>query len=737
MDAGDERMNVTKLLLLAAMLGSSAATAKAPSDAARLSQRAATITIKRDQWGIAHVRGRTDADAIFGMAYAQAEDDFNRVETNYLTSLGRLSEAEGESAVWKDLRQRLWIDERDLKAKYAASPPWLRQLMIGWADGLNHYLATHPAVHPRVLTRFEPWMALSFSEGSIGGDIEYVDLDGLRALYDQAAPPVASVKPLGEPQGSNGIAIGPSRSATGNPLLLINPHTSFFFRDVVQVTSGEGLNVYGAVTWGQLFVYQGFNPRAGWMHTTSGLDNRDEYTETSATLPNGKPGYRFGSQVRPLSITPVTIRVRAADGQLANRTFNVMRTIHGPIIRSENGQYVAFSIMNDPVHALEQSFLRTKAGNLAEFRRVSDLRANSSNNTLFADSSGNIAYLHPQFVPVRDDHFNYRGVVDGSDPRTSWRELTATDALPNILNPKSGFVFNVNDPPWSAAGKGSIDPAKFPRYMDQLGWNARTDHALRLLDGAGKFTTKSLNAAAYDRDDPGFDRILPGLIAAYDGLGPSDPRRASLADPIALLRGWDRRWSADSEALTLGVHWGEAMLGGALGQDRPTNANEVGYARVMAASPERNLAALDRAVAKLQGLYGKWRVAWGEINRFQRNDGAIDQTFDDNKPSLAVPFPSARWGTLAAFEASTYPGTVKRYGTKGNSFVAVVEFTPQGPRAFAVTAGGVNGDPGSAHFLDQAHDYAAGKLNPVPFTDAEVARAAVETYHPGEARRTH
>ena len=196
---GDERMNVTKLLLLAALLGSSAATAKAPSDAARLSQRAATITINRDQWGIAHVRGRTDADAVFGMAYAQAEDDFNRVETNYLTSLGRLSEAEGEAALWKDLRQRLWIDERDLKAKYAASPQWLRQLMIGWADGLNHYLATHPAVHPRVLTRFEPWMALSFSEGSIGGDIEYVDLDGLRALYDQASPRVASVKPWSDP----------------------------------------------------------------------------------------------------------------------------------------------------------------------------------------------------------------------------------------------------------------------------------------------------------------------------------------------------------------------------------------------------------------------------------------------------------------------------------------------------------------------------------------------------------
>ena len=733
---GDERMNGTKLLLLAALLGSSAATAKAPSDAARLSQRAATITINRDQWGIAHVRGRTDADAVFGMAYAQAEDDFNRVETNYLTSLGRLSEAEGEAALWKDLRQRLWIDERDLKAKYVASPLWLRQLMNGWADGLNHYLATHPAVLPRVLTRFEPWMALSFSEGSIGGDIEYVDLDGLRALYDQASPRVASVKPWSDPQGSNGIAIGPSRSATGNPLLLINPHTSFFFRDVVQVTSDEGLDVYGAVTWGQMFVYQGFNRHAGWMHTSSGLDNRDEYAETFATMANGKAGYRFGGELRPLSVKPVTIRILAPNGALTDRTFDVMRTVHGPIIRKENGAYIAFSIMDDPVHALEQSFQRTKAGNLDEFMRASAVRANSSNNTLFADSSGNIAYLHPQFVPRRDDRFDYRGVVSGSDPRTLWHGLLATDALPNILNPKSGFAFNVNDAPWSAAGHGSIDPRKFPRYMDQWGWNPRTDHALALLEGSDKFSAQSLNAAAYDRRNPGFDRLLPGLLAAYDVLPKPDPRRASLAEPIAILRAWDRRWSSDSAALSLTVHWAEAMWDEALGKDRPTNDEEVGYARMTAFTPDRKLAMLDRAISKLRGLYGTWRVPWGDINRFQRNDGAIVQSFNDKKSSLAVPFPSARWGTLAAFEASTYPGTTKRYGTKGNSFIAVVEFTPQGPRAFAVTAGGVNGDPASAHFLDQAKDYAAGKLNPVPFTDAEVAEAAVETYHPGEARRT-
>ena len=721
-------------LALCLSLAAPAWSAPAADDATRMSQRASGVTISRDHLGIAHIKAASDADAVFGMAFAQAEDDFNRVETNYLTSLGRLAEAEGEAALWKDLRQRLWIDEADLKARYRTSPAWLRKLMIGWADGLNFYLATHPHVSPRVLTRFEPWMALSFSEGSIGGDIEYVDLVALRALYDRAVPQSASIGPGAEPKGSNGIAIGPSRSVTGNPLLLINPHTSFFFRDVMQVTSGEGLNAYGAVTWGQLFIYQGFTARVGWMHATSGLDNRDEFAETFTRLPGGALGYRFGDDVRPVVLKPVTIRYRTPSGTRAARTFSIMTTLHGPVIRSEKGKFIAFSIMHDPVGALGQSFGRTKAGNLAEFIRASAARANSSNNTLVADSSGAIAYLHPQFVPIRDDRIDYRGVVDGSEPRTAWRGLFNVDALPNLVNPKSGFVFNVNDAPWQAAGRGSLDPRRFPRTMDQAGWNARTDHMLKLLEGSGKFTTQSLSAAAYDRANPGFDRILPGLLAAYDGLSRRDPRRARLAGPIALLREWDRRWSDDSEALTLAVHWGEALWGEAIGKDRPTNQHEVAFARMVALAPDRKLAIFERAIAMLEGLYGQWRVPWGKINRFQRNDGAIVQTFDDQKPSVAVPFPSARWGSLAAFEASTYPGTRLRYGTRGNSFVAVVEFTPTGPRAFAVTAGGVNGDPASPHFADQTQDYADGRLTPIPFTKAEVDAATRESYYPGEAR---
>ncbi|MBV8805256.1 MAG: penicillin acylase family protein, partial [Sinobacteraceae bacterium] len=411
------------------------------------------VTITRDDWGIAHVKGKTDADAVFGMIYAQAEDDFNRIETNYLVSLGRLAEAEGEDALWKDLRQRLFIDPEVLKHDYTHSPVWLRKLMQGWADGLNYYLQTHSEVHPRVLTKFEPWMALSFSEGSIGGDIERVPLPQLQAFYDHK--PVKRTQPdtspqYHEPQGSNGFAIAPSHSKSGHALLLINPHTSFFFRSELQVASDEGLNAYGATTWGQFFIYQGFNAKAGWMHTSSTVDNVDEFAETLVTGPDGARSYRYGTELRPVKSKTITLSYRTADGSQAKRDFETFATHHGPIVREEGGKWIAFALMNRPVEALEQSFLRTKATDYASYLKVAQLRANSSNNTVFADSKGEIAYLHPQFVPIRDDHFDYHKPVDGSNPATDWKGLHELDSLPHVLTPANGWVMNTNTGPWAA-----------------------------------------------------------------------------------------------------------------------------------------------------------------------------------------------------------------------------------------------------------------------------------------------
>jgi acyl-homoserine-lactone acylase len=668
-------------------------------------------SIQRDDWGIAHVKGKSDADAVFGMVYAQAEDDFNRIEMNYLTNLGRRAEADGEQAIWSDLRQQLWVDPADLKARYAQSPAWLQGLMQAWAAGLNQYLVDHPEVKPKVLSRFEPWMALSFSEGSIGGDIENVPLTQLEAFYTGKQIALTEDErgvSLKEPLGSNGIAIGPSHSASGNPLLLINPHTSFFFRSELQVQSDEGLNAYGAATWGQFFIYQGFNESAGWMHTSSGIDNVDEFAEVVVKRPRGGYAYRYGKEARAVKEKRVTLAYRQADGSLGSRTFTTYRTHHGPIVRQAEGKWIAFALMYKPVEALQQSFLRTKVHSIADFRKVAALKANSSNNTIFASNKGEIAYFHPQFLPVRNDRFNYRKPVDGSNPLTDWKGLTPLTALPTVINPKNGWLFNVNDSPWWAAGKDSPKQALYPRYTDGAGKEPRTPHAIAVLVARPKFTLDQLLMAAYDPWLPFFAELIPPLAKAHEAT--PDARRA---EAVAHLKAWDCKFSLTSTETSLAVFWGESLAERGKAAAEAQGINIETWLTTKATDADR-LAALDSAMARLTADFGSWQVPWGEINRYQRNDGSIVQTFDDTKPSTPVPFASGNWGSLASFGASRYPGTKRYYGTYGNSFVAVVEFGPK-VRARAVTAGGESGNPASPNFGDQVERYATGNLRPVYF----------------------
>jgi acyl-homoserine-lactone acylase len=738
---GRSRVWVTAAVLMLA------ATAAKADDLQRWRAEAARVSIIRDDWGIAHVHGHSDADAVFGMVYAQAEDDFHRVEANYLTALGRTAEAEGEGAIWQDLRQRLYVDPDDLKAKYAASPAWLKALMDAWADGLNYYLATHPDVHPAVLARFEPWMALSFTEGSIGGDIERIPLKGLETFYGGRAAAAGDTsdparlaelddaRVYKEPTGSNGIAVAPSNTLDHNALLLINPHTSFFFRSELQMTSDAGLNVYGAATWGQFFIYQGFTPHIGFMHTSSGVDVVDEFLE-SIVRRNGALFYRYGGQMRPVTTATVTIAYRTASGAMTSRPFTVFRTSHGPIIGAEGvgrlgDKWLSFAMMYKPVAALSQSFLRTKAVDYASFVRVSDTyKANSSNNTVFADDKGDIAYLHPQFIPRRNDRFDYTRPVDGADPATDWQGDTPMVEAPHLLNPSSGFIYNSNDAPWNAAGLASLNPAAYPKYMDQAGWNPRGPHALRVLTGRKDFTLPALKAAAYDSYLPEFAILMPQLLADYDALPAGDPRNAALAQPIAALRAWDLRWGAASIPTTLAVSYGERLWSLSAPDARAAKVSPYAWMRTHLDAATR-LAALDFAVDKLTADFGTWRTPWGAINRFQRLDDAIEQTFHDDRPSIPVPFTSSQWGSLASFGTQPNSGTKKRYGTSGNSFVAVVAFGPK-VRAVAVTAGGESGDPRDTHFDDEAQRYASGALRTVYFWPDDLTGHDVRRYRPGE-----
>jgi acyl-homoserine-lactone acylase len=724
-------MKKPALVVLFAFLiafGSGASRGAQSDDLKRWEQRARNVTIARDDWGIAHVSGKTDADAVFGAIYAQAEDDFNRVETNYINSMGRLAEAEGETAIWRDLRMKIFIDPAAIKKYYETSPAWLKALMDSWADGLNFYLAKHPAVTPRVIKHFEPWMALTYTEGSIGGDIESINLEQLQAFYGNPQVAIAindEPDPLAEPGGSNGIAISPSNTTGRRALLLINPHTSFFFRSELQMTSDEGLNAYGAATWGQFFIYQGFNDRVGWMHTTSAVDGTDTYLETVVKKADGLY-YKFGNEERPFTKTEIKVPYKTDKG-MAERTFNVYRTHHGPIIGANKDKWLSIRLMQEPVKALTQSYSRTKARDYKSFKQTMELHTNSSNNTIYADADGNIAYFHGNFIPRRNPKFDWTKPVDGSDPESEWQGLLSVDESPNLFNPASGWLYNSNNWPWSAAGTSSLKKTDYPVYVDSGTESARGLHAIRVLENKKDFTLDSLIAAAYDSYLPWFEKPIPALVNAWEQAPAGNPLKAKLSEPISVLRAWDLRWSVRSIPTSLAVFWAEDIL-----RKIGVEARRAGAADHIATkvSGEQLLQSLSTACDKLAADFGSWKTPWGDINRFQRLTDDIVHPFNDAAPSIPVGFTTGNFGSLASFAARPYKGSKKIYGTSGNSFVAVVEFGKT-VRAKAVTAGGESGNPSSPHFNDQAKRYSTGDLREVYFYPTQLKGHIERTYHPG------
>jgi acyl-homoserine-lactone acylase len=360
-----------------------------------------------------------------------------------------------------------------------------------------------------------------------------------------------------------------------------------------------------------------------------------------------------------------------------------------------------------------------------------ELHTNSSNNTIFADKDGDIAYFHGNFIPRRNPKFDWTRPVDGSDTATEWHGVLSVDETPHLLNPTSGWLYNSNNWPWSAAGASSPKRGDYPAYVEtgnEESW--RGYHAIRVLSNRKNFSIAALRAAAYDSYLPAFEKMIPPLLASYDQLPASDPLKAKLADQIAQLRAWDYRWGVASVPTSLAVFWGEEVTRHVAPEARRSGMSPDQYV-IERATPQQRLEALAAASDKLAADFGSWKTPWGDINRFQRLTGDIVQPFNDAGPSTPVGFTSSRWGSLASFGARPYPGTKKWYGTSGNSFVAVVEFGDS-VRAIAVTAGGESGHAGSPHFNDEAQRYATGNLREVYFYPSQLKAHTEKVYHPGE-----
>lgn len=698
-------------------------------------QQANNITIYRDSYGVPHIYGKTDADVVFGLLYAQCEDDFARVEMNYIEKLGRLAEIKGEEKLYDDLLIRMVIDQQQAKQDYTKAPAWLKKLCNAFADGINYYLYKHPQAKPALLTRFEPWYPLLWTDGSIGA-INTADITTgeLKRFYSGESPLAVADNFEKEEvlTGSNGFAFSPKITESGNAILYINPHVTFYFRPEVHMVSEEGLNAYGAVTWGQFFIYQGFNEHCGWMHTSSAVDAADTYIEKISKKGNDY-FYEYDGKQHPVTKKKITLQYKQVNNT-ATKTITAFYTPHGPIMARRNNQWLSLKADNRLMNGLVQCWQRTKAKNFAAFKKTLDLKGNISNNTVYADAEGNIAYWHGNRIPVRDTAYNWSKPVDGSTRATEWKGYHPINETVHSINPVNGWLQNCNSTPYTVTGTNSPAKEKYPSYMAPDGENFRGINAVRTLGETRQYNLDKVIAAGYDTRLAAFDVLVPALVNAMMHTGATDPLY-KLRDAVALLGKWDHRSSDTSIATTLAIEWAEKLLPAIYQTKLPAGMPDDQVSRMTTfaktASPSQLLEPLGSTIASLEKKYGGWQIPWGQVNRFQRISPAIDNQFNDSLPSFPVGFASAIWGQLPSYSSRTFAGSRNRYGFNGNSFICAVEFGKR-IKARSLLAGGNSGDPASPHFFDQGEMYSKGRFKDVLFYKEDVLKGAERSYRPGE-----
>ena len=712
-------LRLAVFLSLLPLAGAAFAAAPGPEAVAR------SVTIYRDTFGVPHIYGPTDASVVFGLAYAQAEDDFAQVEDGFIRALGRGAEVHGEGALRDDELARALEIPRLAREEQARAVPAMKALYDAYAAGLNFYLARHPRVRPALLARIEPWYPLALLR------FKYYQGEflGYSGLHNEDLRAVAEETPSERPQGSNAWAVSASRSASGHPMLLINPHVAFFGPAAyyeAHLHSEEGWNFSGVGRFGLPLPYMGHNEALGWANTDNYPDTGDLYLETFED-PAHPLAYRYGDGHRTAVQWTEEVRVKTAAGMVVRR-FTFRKTHHGPLLTKYEGKPVAVRLAKlEEGGWLDQVYGMTRARSLEEFKAALRQAAIPYMNVIYADRDGNIFYAYNGAVPRRSPKFDWRRPVDGGDPETEWRGYHSFDELPQLANPASGFVQNCNSSPFVTTSEGNLDPARFPKYM--IGPEPDTPRARvsrQILGAAGKLTFDGWTRLATDTRVLAAQEQIPGIVDEWERLRAADaPRAEALAPLVSELRAWDRVSRTDSVPMTLFAGWfreNERLQGAAGEKDQP-------WPRVRA---------LEAARKGLEAAWGTWKVAWGEINRLQRVDWGGGEPLSDARPSLPVAGGPGWLGIVFNFyprrddsPVPLAPGNRRRYGASGNSYVSAVEFGPA-VRARSIVYFGQSGDPKSPHYFDQAPLYARGDFKPAWFTLEEIKAHLERAYHPGE-----
>ncbi len=706
--------------------------------AASARQLAPQVRIHRDAYGVPHILGQNDASIFFGFGYAQAEDYFWQVEDSYILALGRYAEVHGPPGLNSDRLNRAFEIVPRSQRDFAALDATSQLLYTAFVTGINYYLETHPAVRPRLITRFEPWHVLAYHRHiTLELCFRFVGLPG-NSYLPRHNPQVWSAT------GSNGWVLGGPRSASGYPLLLANPHLPWFgFAQLAEAhliceagPDFPGWNFMGAGFYGSPALALGHNPYLGWTLVSNQPDIADLWRVRFDDAENPL-AYRYDAGQRVAETWSATIRVKKSRG-MEHRSLKFRKTHHGPIVAREDAQTMLAARIAGLYETvpLRQWLAMAKAENLGEFREALGMLQMLYMNLLYADVAGNIGYVYNGRIPRRNPNWDWSQPVDGSDPATEWLGFHTLEELPQVVNPAAGFVQNCNSSPAITTDGDNPRAKDFPAYMigEQGHIERRALRSLEILRGMRDVTFQQWQAAAFDTEVYWARHELPVFAEKFERLKREHPGLTASVQPyLDHLLAWDARITAQSTAATLCHAWYEQLYG----RGYPGESIRAIYR----GQTEKQFAALVRAADELRALHGDWQVPYGEVYRIQRPPWMADliaTRFADRDlslPSVAGHGPMGIVFTQYSTPSLKIPWVISqrlRYGLVGTSYLAAYEFTPEGVRGASLVPFGTSGDPTAAHYFDQAILLAERRLKPELFTRQQVLAGSVHSYHPGE-----
>ncbi|MCP4219824.1 MAG: hypothetical protein GY765_34650, partial [bacterium] len=645
------------------------------------------------------------------------------IEEFYLEALGKKAEVHGVKDLAYDILHCAMEIKTHAKAEYKRLSPKMRAICNAYADGLNYYLALHPEVKPRLIKRFEPWHALAgeLAMWSLYGyqwhgitDTEILAYALPADVLESLSPKKATAPPAGN---CNQWAVGPTKSASGNAMLLIDLHVPLDTAHEAHLHSDEGLNFYGYTLYGHsMFPDFGFNSHLGWTYTNNYTDWTDVY-EVTFDLPHKPLAYRYDNGHREATQWRESVKVKTAAG-IRSLEITFHKTHHGPILAQRKGKHLAMKVGKIKEGGVSaQIYAMALSANLEQFQAALDLNALVNQNIAYADDKGNIYYVYNGLIPKRAPGFDWRQPVDGSTKKTEWSTFHSLAERPQLLNPASGYIQNCNSSPFTTTDKPNLKASDFPTYMVGPGDidNYRSKMSRRLLQGDKKFTFPQWCLLSFDTTILGAEDYIREIKEDWNKLRLADKERAEgLKEVIGALENWDRRSTLDSVPTTLFSIWYAELP-----SEAEVEKEKWCVVRV-----------LEDAVKTLEKNFGTWRVPWGQINRLQRRDLRVNQPFSDKRKSLPVVGAVGWPGTMFHFFSEAQPGQKRRYGTYARGCTAVVEFAPT-LRAKSIIPYGQSMDPASPHYFDQAPYYASGRMKPVFFTLKEIKANLEAAYVPG------